>query len=99
METSTDLWADINTIRSIGVPAILEQLAEEASELAQSALKLARIYRDENPTPVKSNDAIKSLQEEYTDVLLAANAAGIVENTDIYHYKIARWAHRIRQSR
>ena len=30
--------------------AMLEQLAEEAAELSQAALKLARVLRGENPT-------------------------------------------------
>lgn len=39
-------------ISKIGLPATLEQLAEEAAELSQAALKVARIIRRENPTPV-----------------------------------------------
>lgn len=39
-------------IEYIGKAAMLEQLAEEAAELAQAALKCARIERGENPTPV-----------------------------------------------
>ena len=35
----------------IGLPALLEQLAEECGELTQAALKLARLRRGENPTP------------------------------------------------
>lgn len=38
-------------LNKIGEPAVLEQLAEECTELAQSALKLARKIRGENPTP------------------------------------------------
>lgn len=38
-------------VERIGEPAFLEQLAEECSELAQAALKTARKYRGENPTP------------------------------------------------
>ena len=38
-------------IDEIGVPAMLEQLAEECSELAHASLKLARKIRGENPTP------------------------------------------------
>ena len=39
-------------IEKIGTSAKLEQLAEEAAELSQAALKLARVLRGENPTPV-----------------------------------------------
>ena len=41
-------------IEKIGTPAMLEQMAEEAAELAQAALKLARVLRAENPTPGKN---------------------------------------------
>lgn len=46
------------------VPALLEQLAEEAAELAQAALKYARILRGENPTPVNVYKAHANLIEE-----------------------------------
>lgn len=42
---------DFEIIRMLGEPALLEQLAEECSELAQAALKLARLERGENPIP------------------------------------------------
>ena len=54
----------------IGEPAVLEGLAEECSELAHAALKLARYLRDENPTPVREEDARKSFLEEVADVTL-----------------------------
>ena len=56
-------------IEKIGSPAMLEQLAEEAMELAHAALKLARIERGENPTPVLKEDAMDHLIEEYADVV------------------------------
>lgn len=59
-------------IEKIGTPAMLEQLAEEAAELSQAALKLARILRGENPTPVTEEEAWKHLIEEYTDVYQCA---------------------------
>lgn len=55
-------------IEKIGKPAMLEQLAEEAAELSQAALKLARVIRNENLTPVTQGDAQKHLIEEWTDV-------------------------------
>ena len=38
-------------LETLGTEAVLEQLAEEASELSQAALKLARTYpgKPENP--------------------------------------------------
>lgn len=52
-------------IEYIGRNAMLEQLAEEqlaeeATELDKAALKLARIYRGENPTPVTESQNKKS---------------------------------------
>lgn len=51
-------------ISKIGLPAALEQLAEEAAELSKAALKVARIIRKENPTPVTYEQAIANLEEE-----------------------------------
>lgn len=59
-------------LEKIGTTAMLEQMAEEAAELAQAALKLARIKRGENPTPVTEEEAWKHLVEEYTDVYQCA---------------------------
>lgn len=59
-------------IERIGEPAMLEQLAEEATELAKAALKMARIERGENPTPVTIEEAAASVTEEYTDVVQCA---------------------------
>ena len=55
-------------IEKIGTPAMLEQMAEEAAELAQAALKLARVLRAENPTPVTLEEANMNLTAEFTDV-------------------------------
>lgn len=38
-------------VEHLGMNEILCQLAEEASELAQAALKLRRAYDGKNPTP------------------------------------------------
>lgn len=49
---------------------ILAQLAEEASELAQAALKKRRVLDGTNPTPVSLKEANDNLVEEGADVLL-----------------------------
>lgn len=54
----------------IGKAAMLEMLAEESSEMSHAALKLARKYRGENPTPRSEMECIDSLTEETADVLL-----------------------------
>lgn len=51
---------------------LLEQLAEEAAELAQSALKVCRALDDSNnPTQLTEEAAWKCLNEELVDVLNA----------------------------
>lgn len=49
---------------------ILAQLAEEASELAQAALKLRRALNGTNPTPKSVEECEKDLIEEYADVIV-----------------------------
>ena len=49
----------------------LEQLAEEAAELAQAALKLIRAMSDsDNPTPIDAKTAWGNVLEEMADVQL-----------------------------
>ena len=49
----------------IGKPAALENLTEEAAELTHTALKIARILRDENPYGKSYSDCYDSLTEEF----------------------------------
>ena len=84
-------------IEKIGRPAMLEQLAEEASELAQAALKLARIYRAENPTPVTESEAYKNIIEEYTDVQTCARELGIESDPEIKRRKEVRFYERYKR--
>lgn len=74
---------------------ILDQLAEEAAELSQAALKLKRAMKGTNPTAVSLMDANKNLIEEYSDVCNAANVIGISVDHDICKSKMQRWADRI----
>lgn len=53
---------------------ILAQLAEEASELAQAALKLRRAMDGTNPTPKSVEECEENFVEEYADVLLCIHA-------------------------
>ena len=48
---------------------ILCQIAEEAAELAQAALKLRRENTQTNPTPVSDEEAVDSIIEEYADTI------------------------------
>lgn len=93
---------DFEVIRTLGEPALLEQLAEECSELAQAALKLARLERGENPTPKTEEECVENLLEELGDVNLCMS---VVEANRGIHIrclsvdKKARWAKRIREAR
>ena len=90
----------MNIIEEIGTAAMLEQLAEECNELGQAALKLARIIRKNNPTPVTEEQAKENLCEEAGDVI---NCIEMLEGADILFVdddarksKIIRWENRIK---
>lgn len=85
---------------------ILCQLAEEAAELAQAALKLRRAITQTNPTPVSVDEALHNLHEEIIDVSLAekvyfeqnkyelVGTSGLIANGKAY-----RWAQRIKEGK
>jgi NTP pyrophosphatase (non-canonical NTP hydrolase) len=87
-----------NIEKLIGKPALLEQLAEEASELAQAALKLSRILRGENPTPVTEEDAMTNLKEEFTDVVQCADQLLLEIDVTQLELKEKRWYDRIEEA-
>ena len=86
----------------IGKAALLEQTAEEASELSQTCLKMARKIRGENPTPKDTNDILENLNEEIADVILCCSElvdARIVSYDDIDGIamkKYKRWCERVK---
>lgn len=79
------------------IAAMYEQLAEEAVELAHAAMKVARIYRNESPTPVSMANAEASLNEELADTEAVISILGLetAPVKRICNSKIARWADRI----
>jgi len=85
-------------IDCLPLPELLCQLAEEAAELAQAALKLRRCYDGTNPSRVPLEDAMKQLQEEVADVLLSLQALGMDTGAHMTIYreikdrKTKRWA-------
>lgn len=93
---------DLEDIRMLGEPALMEQLAEECSELAQAALKLARKERGENPTPKTLGECFKDLIEEMADVNLCIWVIETSRGLDLRrpsNWKLERWAQRIREAR
>ena len=91
-------------IDSIGLPAVLEQLAEECAELAQASLKYARLLRGENPTPKTEQECLEALTEEMADVELCNSilmVAGHVNSDtvmDVIDVKERRWRKRIQEA-
>lgn len=79
---------------------LLCQLAEEASELTQAAIKLRRVYEGSNPTPVSLADALERLHEEIADVRLCLMVLGYEFDTlpmkVIMDAKLRRWVNRLK---
>lgn len=86
-------------LEKLGRTELLAQLAEEAAELSQAALKLRRALDGKNPTPVAEPEAMRSLQEELADVLLCAAITGFNEADValIMRAKTARWTTRLKR--
>lgn len=78
---------------------MLEQLAEEGAELTQAALKLARVLRQENPTPVTKEEATSHLIEEYTDVVQCAEDLGLFVDMSQIKVKKERFEKRYHEHR
>lgn len=79
---------------------ILAQLAEEAAELAQAALKLRRAIDGTNPTPKSREECLKNLVEEYADVLVCVNSLDddcFSFFVDCYGEKKERWLKRLQE--
>ena len=83
----------------IGTEEVLCQLAEEAAELAQAALKLRRVMDGTNPSPISMDYAVGNLNEELGDVLVCVSElsdivdiGAILDNAEI---KLKRWRRRI----
>lgn len=92
-----DVMADKSYILSVlNDHELLEQLAEEAAELSQAALKLIRASGySNNPTPVTEQEAEANLEEEMHDVLAVASLLGIIDYDDDENPKWKRWAERL----
>ena len=80
---------------------IMTQLAEEASELAQAALKYRRTLSNSNPTPVTRREPEKKLLEEIAYVKLCLHVSGFeavrhkIEVNRTITAKSQRWLQRL----
>lgn len=88
-------------IKSLGEEELLCQLAEEASELSQAALKLRRAINGRNPTPKTIVECRHDLVEEVADVGLVLKYLGLTdpeavkERCEIMSSKEYRWENRL----
>lgn len=96
IELSRMTFGEIREV--VGLPALYEGLAEEATELAHAALKIARILRGENPTPSGPEEARNATIEEFTDLIIYADVLGILCDPEIYSWKRDRMDRRIREA-
>lgn len=86
----------VNFIKgALSEASLYEQLAEECVELAHACQKKARKLRDENPTPMKTDEIDKNVVEEYTDVRLVAHLLNIDVDAQLYWEKSERWTERL----
>ena len=76
-----------------------EQLAEECAELCHASLKMARILRGENPTPVHYGQAMDAVVEELSDVFTAAEVVGVCVDVATIDNKVTRWVERLEGER
>lgn len=93
---------EIEYVRShLGQAALLEQLAEECAELGKAALKLARIYRGENPTPLSEDAAFYAVKEEAVDVELCMDVVQPCTDVGVWKLmkkeKLDRWVDRLKE--
>ena len=87
-----------NIVDRIGLPALLEQTAEECTELAHACLKEARRLRGENPTPCTEEECKVAIMEETADVLLCLGLlddAGYTLSFATEKKKLDRWHQRL----
>lgn len=88
---------EINMVDAIGEPAMYEQLAEECNKLGKAALKLARVLRGENPTPMTEKAARAKVIEEFTDVAQITGELDLIIDVDQQDRKRRRFWERWRK--
>lgn len=86
---------------ALGPRSLLESIAEEASEVAQAALKMVRAKGlSGNYTPVTEESAREKLFEELLDLLAVLDVANIFDiqnllNEEAEYWKWKRWHDRL----
>lgn len=83
---------------------LLCQLAEEASELAQAALKLKRAMEGTNPTPKSVEECVENMDEEIADVSLLVSRLEyntkehLLSQGRVAYWKAERWLKRLEEA-
>ena len=84
------------SIKELPIDTRLIQLAEEAAELSQAAIKYVRVLRGE--TPVTKEYALQNLTEEVADVSVCMTSVNdlvrMSEVAEIIVEKVKRWEDR-----
>lgn len=89
---------------NLSKPALYGQLAEEAAELAQAALKMQRYLMRENPPRQNLAEINRAIAEEYADIQICMEALGSPAlDNDMYiatlRFKPTRWAAAVRKAK
>ena len=84
--------------RNLPIEAQYEQLAEEAAELAQAALKTIRARGNGNPTPISYSDAIENLMDEIADVFVCLQVLELYPGAERMDSKLERWCDRVKEA-
>lgn len=96
---SRDIDENITHIRRrIKTSEALGQLAEEACELAQAALKIQRLGTQNNKPAKTVAECYLDLYEEIADVILLLRVIGLADQKDfepIMEQKSDRWVRRL----
>ena len=86
--------------KDVPINDIYMLLAEEASELAQAAIKMCRVHNINNPTPKQDTEAYNDLVEEYTDVLnVAQRILELKPDWHVGNFKLNRWCKRLDEAK
>lgn len=92
--------------KDLPITEILAQLAEEAAELSQAALKYRRALDGTNPTPKSVSECLDNLNEEFADVVFCTELIDELRNDNairsrarIIAEKGKRWEARLTEGR
>lgn len=98
-ETDAVLMAEIK--KHLTTAELWGQLAEEATELAQAALKMQRLFTENNKPRKPTIECVKNVTEEHADLALCFKLIGWDDKDArrrIERAKLERWAGLIRKA-